>query len=680
MNEPVARVLPLLSVPHLDRLFDYRVSHELYDTAQPGVRVRVRFSGRLVDAILIERRRSTDYAGQLKPIERVVSPIPVVPEYLWRMVGHLAERSAGTRSDIIRSVIPPRHARAEADGLFGGGKPWADLVGSLVPVEECQRSSMADATAAWSAFRFGPELVRAAVEGRHPRASVLIPPGLDPAELVAALAAATAWGEGGVLVLAPTNRAVHAVVAALRRWLSAAQITQMTAAESPATRYRRYLAIVKGQARVVVGTRSAMLLPVAKLRLVVVLGEGDDNLVDPRAPYLHAREVAMHRAEAQEAGLVFTGVHRSAELQQWVEQGRLHTVRPAVEELRRRMPLIRAVGDSEVAQAAEATTAGSGRIPHVAFTAIRSALQAGSPALIQVPRRGYAPALACSACRAPARCRACNGPLELRGQEDSPVVPTCRWCGRPDPAFRCGDCGHRGVRMTVLGHDRTAEELGRAFPGIPVVRSSSDRIVDSVRRRPEIVVATPGAEPRVAEGLYGAAVLLDPWLPLGRQDLRAGESALRQWMEAAALVSPRADGGCVVLAGEPHHAAVQQLIRWDPLGAARRELVNRREAQFPPAVTVAAVDGTAQSVQELLQCWEAPPESQVLGPVPLPAGVRLPAGLTPTHADQARRAIIRVPHAHAHALGTSLRTAQNVRQIQHAAAPLRVVMDPVRIG
>ncbi|WP_218572962.1 hypothetical protein, partial [Klebsiella michiganensis] len=110
----VARVLPLLGLAHLDRLFDYRISTKEDEEAQPGVRVRVRFAGRLVDALLIERVDTPEHEGELKFIERVISPEQVYPPQLQKLVNSLAKRYAGVRSDIIRSAIPSRHARAES--------------------------------------------------------------------------------------------------------------------------------------------------------------------------------------------------------------------------------------------------------------------------------------------------------------------------------------------------------------------------------------------------------------------------------------------------------------------------------------------------------------------------------------------------------------------------------------
>ena len=109
--------------------------------------------------------------------------------------------------------------------------------------------------------------------------------------------------------------------------------------------------------------------------------------------------------------------------------------------------------------------------------------------------------------------------------------------------------------------------------------------------KPALVVCTPGAEP-VAEGGYGAALLLDGWALLGRQDLRAGEETLRRWMAAAALVRPSSSGGRVIVGAEAGMAVVQALVRWDPAWHAAQELAERQELGFPPAMRMASVEGS----------------------------------------------------------------------------------------
>src|SRR6202042_687668 len=188
----------------------------------------------------------------------------------------------------------------------------------------------------------------------------------------------------------------------------------------------------------------------------------------------------------------------------------------------------------------------------------------------------------------------------------------CRWCGRAESTLRCTRCGSDAVRAVVVGARRTAEELGRAFAGTPVIPSAGDAIVSEVAARPALVVATPGAEPH-ASGGYGAALLLDSWALLGRQDLRAAEDALRRWMAAAALVRPRDSGGVVVVVAESSIPPVQSLIRWDPVGHAEAELTARTEVALPPSVHMAALDGPGEAVTGLLEEIRLPDSAELLG-------------------------------------------------------------------
>src|ERR1700744_3828914 len=150
-------------------------------------------------------------------------------------------------------------------------------------------------------------------------------------------------------------------------------------------------------------------------------------------------------------------------------------------------------------------------------------------------------------------------------------------------------------------------------------------MVSEIEDRPALVVATPGAEPRAAGG-YGAALLLDSWALLGRQDLRAAEDTLRRWMAASALVRARSEGGTVTVVAESSVPTVQSLIRWDPVGHAEAELAARTEVALPPSVHMAALDGSAEAVTALLSEVQLPDSAELLGPVELPPGAAPTAG------------------------------------------------------
>ncbi|BBX61000.1 putative primosomal protein N' [Mycobacterium saskatchewanense] len=655
--EPVARVLPMLSVPHLDREFDYLVSAEQSDDAQPGVRVRIRFHGRLVDGFVLERRNDTDHPGKLGWLDRVVSPEQVLTSETRRLVDAVAARYAGTRPDVLRLAIPPRHARVEREPAPGRAASVPEPV---------------DPTA-WEAYGRGGQFLTALTEARAARAVWQALPGESWADRFAEAAAQTIRAGRAVLAIVPDQRDLDLLHRAAAARVDEASVAALSAGLGPAARYRRWLAALRGVARLVIGTRSTVFAPVSDLGLVMVWGDGDDSLAEPRAPYPHAREVAMLRAHQARCAALIGGYARTAEAQALVRSGWAHDVVAARPVVRARTARVVALDDTGYADERD-PAARTARIPSVALRAARSALAAGAPVLVQVPRRGYVPSLACARCRAIARCRHCTGPLSLQERGAGMV---CRWCGRAEPTRRCARCGSDAVRAVVVGARRTAEELGRAFAGTPVVTSAGEAIVQEVEARPALVVATPGAEPR-APGGYGAALLLDTWALLGRQDLRAAEEALWRWMGAAALVRARGDGGVVLIVAESSIPTVQSLIRWDPVGHAEAELAARAEVGLPPSVHMAAIDGSAAAVAALLDEARLPDEADVLGPVDLPPGVRRPPG---TAVDvPVVRMLVRVPREQGLALASALRRGVGVLSARQAGEPARVQVDPLHIG
>jgi primosomal protein N' (replication factor Y) len=412
-----------------------------------------------------------------------------------------------------------------------------------------------------------------------------------------------------------------------------------------------------------------MFAPVADLGLVVLWDDGDDVHAEPHAPYPHPREVLALRAHRAHAGALIGGFTRTTDATQLVESGWAHTLAADRERVRRSMPRVRPAGDD--AELAKDSAARTARLTHIGFETARHALADG-PVLVQVPRRGYLPGLACGRCRSPARCEACQGPLALVSAH---AAPYCRWCGRIAGDWNCPECGHRHMRAVVVGARRTAEELGRAFPGVPVRTSGKDAVLARVGKEPALVVSTPGAEP-VADGEgYAAALLLDGWVLLGRADLRAGEETLRRWMNAAALLRPSAP---LVVSADGGLLPAQALLRWDPITFAERELAERREAGFPPAVRMASLTGTPAAIKDLLAHARLPDGAEVLGPVPVVVKGG-PGAQDGAESPAKERALVRVPRAAGTALAKALQEAQGVRSARKAPDPVRVQIDPLEL-
>jgi len=669
---PVARVAVDISLAHLDRPFDYLVPASADEAAVPGCRVRVRFAGQLVDGYLLERTQTSEHQGKLARLERVISPEPVLTPEIFDLARAVADRYAGTLADVLRLAIPPRHAAAERDA------PPADTPRGPLPKPPDPGS--------WDRYPAGPAFLAGLAEGRPVRAAWSARPGPEwPVEIAVAAVTTAAAGRGVVIVL-PDARDLDRVDAALTSVAPAGSSAAPAGSPShvclsadlgPAERYRRWLAVRRGLVPIVAGTRAAMFAPVAELGLVVLWDDGDDLHAEPRAPYPNAREVLALRAHRAGAAALIGGFARTTELTQLVAGGWARPLVGAPEALRQAAPRVRAAPDeAELARDAAAMTA---RLPSLALRTAREALTGGArsglaegPVLVQVPRRGYLAAIACGRCRAQARCVTCGGPLEIGGSHET---PGCRWCGALAADWTCGRCGSGRLRALVTGAARTAEELGRAFPGVPVRTSGGQHVLATVPAEPALVIATPGAEP-VAQGGYAAGLLLDGWALLGRPSLRAAEEALRRWLNAAALIRP---AGPVVVLAEATLPAVQALIRWDPVTFSERELAERTELGFPPAVRMASVTGTPEAVAEFVGAAGLPAQAQVLGPVEI-APARHPGQDPDVSAETQERALIRISRRDGLALARALHAAQATRSARKDGGPVRVQLDPAEVA
>jgi primosomal protein N' (replication factor Y) len=681
-DKPVARIAVDLPLAHLDRPFDYLVPERLADQARPGVRVRVRFAGKLTDGFLVERAADSEHQGSLRYLERVVSAEQVLTEEIAGLARAVADRYAGTLADVLRLAVPPRHAATEA------------AAAKAAPAEAARRAPAERPRpdpGPWARYPAGLSFLDALAEGRPARAAWTALPGPAWPEEIARAAVTTANAGRGTVVVVPDARDLARVDEALAALIPPADpadpataYVTLTAELGPAERYRRWLAALRGEVLIVAGTRAAMFAPVRDLGLVVLWDDGDDLHAEPHAPYPNAREVLALRAHRAGAAALIGGFARTAELTQLVAAGWARPLGPDRQTLRATAPRVRpAADDNQLGRDEAALTA---RLPSLALRTAREALTVG-PVLIQVPRRGYLAGIACARCRVQARCThliseteaRCNGPLRLTGPQ---AAPDCRWCGalattpgstRPGNTgpggWHCPRCGHDKLRATVTGAVRTAEELGRAFPGVKVRTSGGDLVLPRVPAQPALVIATPGAEP-LAD--YAAALLLDGWALLSRPSLRAGEETLRRWLAAAALVRP---GGTVLVHADAALPATQALIRWDPVTFAERDLAERAELGFPPAVRMAAVSGESAAVASVIKGMD--PAFEILGPVPIeqPAPVQQSARAARPGEDQVR-ALVRASRAQGSALAKALQAAQAGRSARKEGGGVRVQLDP----
>jgi primosomal protein N' (replication factor Y) len=516
-----ARVADVVFDLPLHRSFSYAVAPGL--TIQVGQRVRAELKRRLRVGVVVSVRDG-DPAG-LEPVREVVDGAPVFSPTLIRLAGWAADQGLSSLGSTIAALSPPpMHGAAEPiapppephPGAPGGAELWTDVA---------RQERLADLLAS---------------------------------------------APGSALVIAPD-------IEASRRWAARLDAGRLDSGVAAPARRATWFAAARGRARVVVGTRSALLAPLPSPARLVLVDEHDPAHKPPGAPRLHSREVLRERARLEGAHLVLLSATPSVE-SWWRADG------------------------GEIARAEETSTPPwpevvtadtRGILRNHPLTlpltrAIEDAARRGRRAVLIVSRESTA--LGCDECGALFRCPDCGIALSF-----SRAARTlgCRLCARSEPLpARCAACG--GHRLTAVGW-------------------SGERVEASVRKRfPRLAVAVVGRSPAsgfdpTAQVLIGPASLLAALSPrslgcvgfvaldalLRLPDFRAGERAFQGLWNAAEAVA--ADGRLVIQTLHPEHYAVRAVQTRDRAEFYSPELRFRAELGYPPYRRLCRVTVTGPS-------------------------------------------------------------------------------------
>lgn len=571
---PIARVRVNVPVSHLDRDFDYLVPEDIEAQCQIGDRVRVRFSGKLADAIVVDRIAESEFA-KLAPIERAIGP--ALSMETLDLVRAVADRYVGMFWDVVRAAVPNKSNAGENRKSSNKTK---------------NPTSYANV---WASYSQGSALLEKLSTGECVRAIwSSAPASLWWEEMVGLVYSIQKFdSEAGIILLVPDAPSIERLVLAIPN----AEIISTHLGQGQ--RYRNFLEVRSGRGRIVVGTRSAVFAPVENLKAIIMWDDFNDAYADAHAPYWDAREVAALRSHRTNCSLIVGGFSRSVTTQSWCQSGWCESVvanKPALDAVRSH---VRTLTDTAIERDPHQS-----RIPQLAWQAIKESLPLG-PILVSVGRRGYIPALLCRECGERAIC-ACGGAIQQGNRNLGGEQLSCARCGTS--GWRCS-CGETQIKALAIGAERTAEELGRAFAGIPVVWSQQEHVVSDVDSQSRIVVATQGAEP-FAENGFAAVVIVDMFA--NSISLAASESLVRRAFSAAVRAKV---GAPIVVTGDPGQRESQAVARWDSPWFAGRELLDRSQAHLPPSNRVALIIGERDAVLAVAAKVQESIKARIMGPI-----------------------------------------------------------------
>jgi len=644
MNSILRVALP---VP-LDQLFDYRAPAE--GDAMPGCRVLVPFGRRDVVGIVVEIAEASELpVERLKPASRLLDATPLISGELdatLRWAAHyyhhplgevlhaavpVALRSAhplpapaittisltpegrtaitdphrrrGARIDALLEMLATGPmATAELDQALPGWRATARTAGARGWIERSAQPARATRTAIP-----GPPLN---IEQRAAADAIVEAKGFAPFVLdgvtgsgktevyLAAIAACLAQGKQA-LVLLPEIALTPQTLRRFRERLGV-EIAALHSGLGETERARAWLAIASGEASVVVGTRSAIFVPLLKPGIVIVDEEHDGSYKQQEGFRYHARDLAVVRAKALDVPIVLGSATPSVETLANVAAGRYRSLRLPHRAGLAQPPALRVIDLRK--QSLE-----HGLAP-ATLNAIAACIARGEQALIFKNRRGYAPVLMCYDCGWSAECPHCERALtlHLRGGK-----LRCHHCGFSQSTPRaCPSCGGLALRPIGQGTERLEEALTQKFEGVPVVRVDRDT-TRGRRARDALLDHLPSAGARILVGTQMLAKGHDlPHLTLvvvvgvdeglHSVDFRATERLGQLVVQVAGRAGRAERPGTVILqTHNPEHPLLAVLLNGGYRALSAKLLDERREARLPPFVHFALLRAEAKNAARL---------------------------------------------------------------------------------
>ncbi len=432
---------------------------------------------------------------------------------------------------------------------------------------------------------------------------------------------------GQCLLLVPEINLTPQLLANVRAYFPDVPVVSMHSGLPDRERSAAWLAAHEGRARIVVGTRLAVLASLPKLRMIVVDEEHDDSYRAGEGVRLSARDLAIKRAQTEAIPVILGSATPSLETWAHAQSGRYRLLRLSRRVEARAAPTIELVdlGRSKLV----------GGISDELKRALTDAVCGAEQALIFINRRGYAPVLACAACGWLSSCGRCS---VFAAFHKTDATLRCHHCGwQTKVPLACPTCGNQDIGAVGQGTQRIEEDLQRLLPGARIARI--DR--DTTRRRGAAASAFASVHAGETDVLVGTQMIakghdfqrvalvgvLNADAQLLSHDFRAPERLFATLMQVAGRAGRTGKASRVLLQTRyPRHPLLAAFARHDYEGFAQTQLAERRAAGMPPFVSHALLVAEARQLEPAMRflaearriATMVGGEAKVFDPVPMP--------------------------------------------------------------
>ena len=559
----------------IDKTFSYSIPQRLGSSAAVGKRVWVGFGPRRLVGYIVDISDKTDIK-EPKPIESVIDREPIISEELLGLTRWISSYYLSSWGEAIEAAIPAvlrkgktavRYKDPVKEKPFKPGREHS-------PNDE-QKDALKQIKGSLDKKQFLVYLLHGIT-------------GSGKTEIyMQAITHVLSKGQSSIVLVPEISLTPQTVERFKKRFGD--KVAVMHSALLGSERFREYERIRHGQAKIVVGARSAIFSPVKDLGLIVIDEEHETSYKQETTPRYHARETAIKRAELTKSTIILGSATPSLESYHKAAGGTYKLI-----ELKKRirdydLPKVKIIDMRRELYKKSNTTVFSRPLRE----SIEHVIAKGKQAILFLNRRGFATFISCRKCGKVERCKRCDSVLVYHYSKKKIICHYCSWQAVPPEI--CPKCRSSYVKYFGMGTEKVESELHRYFPegrmgrmdtDTTKKRGSHDKILGRFKRHSiNILVGTQ----MIAKGLDFPKVTLvgivSADTTLNLPDFRASERTFNLLTQVAGRAGRSKDGGEVIIQTyAPEHYAVLTASDHDYQAFYNREIISRRELRLPPFV------------------------------------------------------------------------------------------------